>query len=310
MSTLIYGAGSLGLYFAARLAQAGEEVILKARGTAVERSRTEPLRVLGGESAEEVSGVQVIDSLVGVRADTAIIATKAWQVAEAARDLSAVLPPEAPVLTTQNGIDAPNSAGEYLRDGQVFASTVVVIANRVGPLDVRLIGPEVSLTMGSPAGRTASSARRLTEALCAAGAATTWTDDITAALWKKFALICSYGGVGAVVDAPVGQTRADVRTRGLVSAAMREVFAVAAVEGVQLTPEDFDEVLQVYLSGFAPETTSSMHRDLLAGRPSELEDQVGAVVHRSQRLGVPTPVLDTIYAAMAPREARVRVRAR
>jgi 2-dehydropantoate 2-reductase len=306
MSILIYGAGSLGLYFASRLAQAGEKVVLKARGTTADRSRTEPLRILGDEGVEEVSGVQVVDSLVGVRADAAIIATKAWQVAEAARDLSEVLPPEAPVLTTQNGIDAPSTAREHLRDGQVFASTVVVIATRSGLLDVRLIGPEASLTMGSPAGRSASSAGEITDALSAAGIATTWTDDISAALWKKLALICSYGGVGAIVDAPVGQTRANERTRGLVSTAMREVFDVAAAEKVSLTSEDFDEVLQVYISGFAPETTSSMHRDLLAGRPSELEDQVGAVVHRSRRLGVPTPVLDTIYAVMIPREARAR----
>ena len=306
MSIVVYGAGSLGLYFAARLAQAGKEVVLKARGAAVERSRIEPLRILSDEEIEEVREVQVVDSLAGVRADAAIIATKAWQVTEAARDLSAVLPPEAPVMTMQNGIDAPSTARGHLRDGQVFASTVVVIATRISPLDVRLIGPEASLEMGSPAGRSASSAAQITNALSAAGIATRWTDDITGALWKKLALICSYGGVGAIVDAPVGQTRADERTRGLVSTAMREVFAVAAAEKVSLTSKDFDEVLQVYISGFAPETTSSMHRDLVAGRPSELEDQVGAVVHRSQRLGVPTPVLDTIYAAMAPREARAR----
>ncbi|MCP3424477.1 ketopantoate reductase family protein [Rothia sp. AR01] len=308
MSIVVYGAGSLGLYLAARLAQAGEEVVLKVREMSGDHGRGETLRILTHEGIEDVTGVRNVESLAGVKADAAIVTTKAWQVGEAARDLAAALPPEAPVLTTQNGIDAPTSARGHLRDEQVLASTVVVIATRVAPLAVRLIGPDASLTVGSPSGRRASSARGLTDALSAAGLTMSWTDDITAALWKKLALICSYGGVGAIVDATVGETRADARTRRLVSQAMREVFAVAAAEGVRLTQEDLDDVSEVYLTGFAPGTTSSMHRDLLAGRPSELEDQVGAVVHRAERLCVPTPVLDTIYAAMAPREARARAR--
>lgn len=306
MSILVYGAGGLGLYFAARLAQGGQEVILKARTDAVQRSHDEPVTITRDGSTQEVHGIHLVDTLEGTRADAAIVTTKAWQVEEASRDMSAVLPVDAPVLTTQNGIDAAAMAATSLQSEQVFASTVVVIAERMGPLDVRMTGPEASLTVGSPAGQPASRTRELIGALDSAGISATWTEDIAAALWKKLALICSYGGIGAMLDATVGQTREDARSRGLVATAMTEVFSVADTEGVTLTESDFADDMDIYLKGFSSETTSSMHRDLLAGRPSELEDQVGAVVHRAQRARVPTPVLDLIYASMAPREARAR----
>lgn len=299
MTVLIYGGGGLGLYFAGRLAQAGHTVILKARAGAAAQSRTEPLRIKAGDTVDTVDGITVVTDLGAVSADAAIITTKAWQVGSAAEEMRAALKLDAPVLTVQNGIDAPRAATEHLNAGQVFASSAVVIAQRTDLLNVDVIGSEAALVVGSPAGVPESAAGSLLSTLVSAGVDVTWSDEITRVLWRKLALICSYGGVGAVLDATVGETRSDPRTRGLVESAMREVFAVAHSEGVSLPDEDLSEILQIYLTGFSASTTSSMHRDLIAGRPSELEDQVGAVVYRSQASGVTTPVLDLLYAALS-----------
>ncbi|MBU8578366.1 ketopantoate reductase family protein [Brevibacterium luteolum] len=306
MTLLVYGAGGLGLYFAARLAQSGHEVILKARRDTSRQSMHEPIRISKDGSTEEVHNIHVVDSLEGVRAQGAIITTKAWQVDDAARDLSAAITNDAPILTTQNGIDAPTRAARFVSSDRVFASTVVVIAERTGPLNVRVVGPEASITVGSIANRPPSDANRITRPLAAAGISTDWTDDIVAALWKKLALICSYGGVGAALDRNVGESRADARICGLVETAMSEVFSVAIAEGASLSESDLADDMDIFLHRFSPQTTSSMHRDLVAGRPSELEDQVGAVVHRAKSSRVATPVLDFIYASMAPCEASAR----
>ena len=141
----------------------------------------------------------------------------------------------------------------------MFASTVVVIAERTGPLNVRVVGPEASITVGSIANRPPSDANRITRPLAAAGISTDWT-----------------------------------------------VFSVAIAEGASLSESDLADDMDIFLHRFSPQTTSSMHRDLVAGRPSELEDQVGAVVHRAKSSRVATPVLDFIYASMAPCEASAR----
>lgn len=306
MTILVYGGGGLGLYFSARLAQAGHGVILKARSEAADRGRVEPLKIDNGQGTETVSGITIVSELSSVTADAAIITTKAWQVASAVKEMRGSLKPDAPILTVQNGIDAPRVAAEYLYPGQVFASSTVVIAQRTDLLNVSVIGPEAALVVGSLADVEKSAAEALVEPLKAAGIDVTWSDEIARVLWRKLALICSYGGVGAVLDATVGETRRDERTRKLVETAMKEVFAVAKREGVQVEDEDRVANMQVYLNGFSASTTSSMHRDVIAGRPSELEDQMGAVVHRSQNYGVPTPVLDLIYAALLKKSDKVQ----
>lgn len=307
MTVLIYGGGGLGLYFAARLAQAGHEVVLKARSEAADRSRTEPLRVDNGEIVETVSGIRIVSDLRSVSADAAIITTKAWQVASATQDMRDALKPGAPILTVQNGIDAPRVAAEQLSPEQIFASSTVVIAQRTDLLNVTVIGPEAALVVGSLDGEAELAADTLLEPLKSAGIDITWSNEIARVLWRKLALICSYGGVGAVLDATVGETRNDVRTRNLVATAMNEVFAVAESEGVHLDNGDHAANMQIYLNGFSASTTSSMHRDVIAGRPSELEDQVGAVVHRSQKTGVLTPILDLIYADLSKKTTQAQI---
>ena len=300
MKIVIFGAGGLGLYFAARLAQQGHEITLKGRDTTVAASMVSPLNLTIGDRTTAISNIRIVSSLEPTEADAGIITTKAWQVQDAAKALRAVLPKHTPVLTTQNGIDAPSSASLHLPPESVFASTVVVIAKRTSPCAVRVVGSDASLTVGSPNGNSPSDIAGLCDALTNAGISTEWTDDIASALWKKLALICSYGGVGAALDATVGQTREDPRTRDLVLSAMSEVFATAATENVTLSETDFTDNVRVFLDGFSPETTSSMHRDLREGRRSELEEQVGAVVHRARRAGVKTPVLDFVYSILSP----------
>jgi 2-dehydropantoate 2-reductase len=86
---------------------------------------------------------------------------------------------------------------------------------------------------------------------------------------------------------------------------MREILALAQARGVDLTEEAvtrnmaFTDRLQVG-------ATASMQRDIIAGRPSELEYQNGTVVRLGRQAGIPTPVHAFLYAALLPQERRAR----
>lgn len=308
MSTvLVYGAGGIGLYFAARIHATGTPVVLKARPEAVRASQADPIRVRRGEDTTEVGGVEVVDSIEGREFDAAVIATKAWQVRDAAREIAPTLVGGAPVLTTQNGVDAPAHASHHIPSAQVLAGAVVVIAKRIDTLSVEVVGPEASVTIGSLHDPTPTSvAASLLEVLRAAGVDANWADDVRTALWKKLALIASYGGVGALADATVGQTRSIPQARDLVEKAAREVLAVGNGAGARLTEDDLSDVLDIYERHFSPETTASLQRDIREGRPSELHDQSGAVVVHAAKLGIAAPVHETIFAALLPRETAAR----
>ena len=60
------------------------------------------------------------------------------------------------------------------------------------------------------------------------------------------------------------------------------------------------------LDAYPAEMTASMQRDIMEGRPSELEDQVGAIVRLGKESGVPTPVSNFIYSSLLPQELMAR----
>ena len=114
-------------------------------------------------------------------------------------------------------------------------------------------------------------------------------------------------GVGAISGKTIGEFREEPEARAMVEGAMREVVAVAAGHGVELRSDIVERTLR-FLDGLPAEGTASMQRDLLEGRPSELESQNGAVVRLGGEAGVPTPVNLEIYQRLLPFEEGNRAR--
>jgi 2-dehydropantoate 2-reductase len=127
------------------------------------------------------------------------------------------------------------------------------------------------------------------------------------AVWEKFLLVEPWGAVAAAARAPLGALRGLPEARALWVKAIEEVAALAAARGVAL-PQDAVEKTVERLDGLTPGATASMQRDIGAGRPSELEDQVGAVVRLGRAAGIATPVHDALYAVLMPQEAAARGR--
>ncbi|MGX6397448.1 ketopantoate reductase family protein [Rothia kristinae] len=311
MEILIHGAGAMGLYFAARLQQAGHRVRLVARTGWADAPR---VRIATEDAEETVELAEVTDAVPeGAAPDLVVLAVKAWAVPEVLRDLSTRVPAGTPFLPLQNGVTAPEHVVEAFPQAPVLASTCVVIVQRTAPGWVSLLGREAQLTVGvfssGDAGEPEEALGLAERVFAGTPVELVPVADVQRALWKKLALIASYGGVGAVTGLTVGQTRADGGARSLVWEGIEEVRSVARAHGVEFTGEDAAEVFAVYTDGFAAGTTSSMQRDLAAGRPSELEDQTGTVVARAGQVGVDVPVHGFIYRTQSAREAIARAEA-
>ncbi|GAB2563168.1 2-dehydropantoate 2-reductase [Nocardia heshunensis] len=305
----------MGLYFAAMLGRAGHQVTVVGRASTA-AAATEPLVL--GLGAEEISvpGIRAITEIPADAepADLIVVTVKAWQVAEAAKALQPLIGPRTAVLPVQNGVEAAADLAEVLGADHILGCTCVVIAQRIAPWQVRCLGAHATVEIGALTPDSNRPVGDLTawdvvgdvaSVLTAAGIGVTRSADIQVTLWRKLMLIASYGGVGALARQPVGVTRAEPATAELVRAAMQEVAAVARARGIALGDADVEQMLAVY-RGFSADTTSSMQRDLAAGRPSELEYQNGAVVRFGRAAGVATPIHDTIYASQLPGELLAR----
>ncbi|MDF3281365.1 2-dehydropantoate 2-reductase [Gordonia sp. L191] len=312
MNIVVVGAGALGLYFAAKLAAAPdvETVTLVARSDAADRfANGEPLVVDYGDQQRETRAVTVVSDIADVRgdADLVVVTVKSWQVPGVAELVAPLVGPRTLVMTVQNGVDAPLEVAKIVGSSHVVAATCVVIAQRIGPLTARCLGRDAAVEVGpiDHTDRPSDAHARLATVLLGAGLQVTVNLDMRRALWRKLMLVASYGGVGALCRQPTGVTATDPITHALVEAAMREVAAVACAHGVHVGPDDVTEAMSVYV-GFESATTSSMQRDLLAGRPSELFEQNGAVLAYAEQAGVEVPVHRMIVATQSPGERLAR----
>jgi 2-dehydropantoate 2-reductase len=243
-------------------------------------------------------------------ADAVIVAVKAWQVAELAPTLAPLVGPATVVVPLQNGVLAAGRLAAALGEGPVANGLVSVIAWLDGPGRVKHIGMTPRIVVGERGARGAAPSARLEAlagALRRAGCEATISPDVARASWEKYLLIEPWGAVAAAARAPIGVVRGVPETRALLAAAQEELAAVARARAVAL-PADAPARTLAFLDGVPAEGTASMQRDLGAGRPSELEEQTGALVRLAREAGVPVPVHDALLALLLPQEQAARGR--
>jgi len=317
MRIAIMGTGAVGGLYGFRLLRQGHDVLFIARGRTLEVLRTDGLTVIEPDGTRETLPVVATDaaSLADYESvDLALICVKAWQVRESAAVLRPILRDgerdaahdwATGVATMQNGVEAPGDIAEVLGEQHAIAGTTKVLCELEAPGVVRRVDFTPTISIGETDNTPTPRVRDLAEALTAGGVTTTVADDIDRALWEKFCFLVSYGGMCAVTRFPIGAVRTVPETRAMLDAAVREIQSVGRALGVNLDLGTPDHILD-FLDSVPEDTTSSMMRDLLAGRPSELEHQNGAVCRLGRKAGVPTPTHDFIYGAMKPGELRAR----
>ncbi|MFC8302922.1 ketopantoate reductase family protein [Specibacter sp. NPDC057265] len=296
----VIGAGGVGAYFAAALAKSGAEVHLLATERHVAPIAEHGITVTAGDGSPgftiPLAGVSSSAESIGV-CDAVILACKAGQVSLAMGSAQALIGPDTAVLPLQNGVTASERITETVGPGHALGGVAMIISYLHEPGIVHHVGGQPAITLGELDGTITPRATQLANALDAAGVSTAVSADIVTDMWRKFMLITSYGGVGALCREPVGRTRTNPKTRALVQDAMREVANLAGHAGANLGELDVARMMAQF-DAFGPDSTASMQRDLAAGRSSELEDQNGTVVRLALHHGVPVPIHHTIYRAM------------
>jgi 2-dehydropantoate 2-reductase len=307
MRIVVFGAGGVGGYFGGRLAQAGEEVIFIARGQHLQAMREEGLRVDSVYGDFVIKPVQVIDDPAAVsEVDVVLVAVKTWQVKEAAEAIRPMIGPQTLVVPLQNGVEAPTQLAEVIGSEPVIGGLCGLISYIAGPGHVCHAGGEPFITFGELDNRRSERVERLYQAFSRTiGVKATVPPDIQVAMWNKFLLITAWSGVGSITRAPIGVILNLPETRRMLIQAMQEVFEVGQASQIALPPEVFERTMG-FFEAVPPQGTASMQRDVMAGRPSELEAQNGAVVRLGQAVGVETPLHGYIYYSLLPLELRAR----
>ena len=238
-------------------------------------------------------------------ADLILICTKSWQLGGVAQQLAAHLDPKTIVLPLQNGADNAERLGEILPQAQVLGGLCKIVSKieRPGVIDHFTFMPEI--VFGELSGEMSTRGKKLQETFEAAGIKSVCSANIRRDIWLKFLFIASISGLGALTRSVLGVMREDDYLRKKIEETGQEIIKVGQAQGVEIFEEDLELIFSMIDKGDF-QTTMSMQRDVMEGRPSELENFNGYVVAQGKELDIPTPVNAFIYRSLRPLERAAR----
>jgi len=298
--TAIFGAGGVGGYFGGLLAQAGHEVSFIARGEHLRALQEAGLRVNSVNGDFTIRPARATDTPAEIGpVDYVVVAVKQYSLREAAPQIRPLVGPETTVVPLLNGVDAHQPLIEAVGAGPVVGGLCSLVSLVEAPGVIRQESKLRRVVVGELDRRKSDRVERLVRAWAAAGAEAIHAEDILVALWTKFVFIASFGGVTSLARCNAGELLASRETRELFVEAMREVEAVARARHIELAPDAVEKGLSIAVA-FEPTATSSMQRDVAAGKPFELEAFSGTVVRLGEQAGVATPMHQMLYGLLKP----------
>ena len=307
MKIAIFGSGGVGGYFGGRLALAAQDVTFVARGAHLAAIKESGLRVdsIGGDFV--VHPAKATDSPQSIgRADLVILATKAWQLDSAIEQMKPLVGEGTMILPLLNGMEHMDTLLTSFDRKNVLGGLCRISAFAAGPGYIRHVGVPPFIAFGELDNSKTARVDSLKEIFSALNGITVDTpSDINAAMWEKFIFISGTSGVGAYTGQTIGEFRANPETRAMLFNAMNETAAVARARGAALS-ESFVSDTMSRIDTIQPHIIASMQKDIMEGRPSELNEQTGAVIRMGRTAGIPTPTHEAIYAKLLPLENKAR----
>ncbi len=305
MKIAIIGAGGVGGYFGGKLAKAGYDVTFLARGEhliAIQQKGLTVKSILGDFAIDNVKVTDRIDT-IGFT-DLVILGVKAWQVRDISKELLTIIKKDTTVLPLQNGVMAAEELRENINQVNIVGGLCRIISKIEAPGVINHFGVEPSILFGE-LDNTGTERIDLIKAMFdKAGISSKISEDITADLWKKFIGIC-VSGLLAVTKTTYGELRELMETRQLMIELLNEIYLLSQKIGIKIEPGFVGKTVSV-IDSFPYGSTSSLTRDVLEGRPSEIEYQNGAVVRLGEKYGVDTPVNRFVYTSILPMEMKAR----
>ncbi len=319
MKICIFGAGAIGGTIGARLALAGHEVSLVARGAHLAAIRANGLTLLQGAERHVVT-VKASDhpAHLGPQ-DAVIIALKSHTLAAAVDGIAPLLKDDTAIVTAINGVpwwffngwggvhqgtalqscDADGRIARAIAPSRVVGGVVFMAANVPEPGVVRWNSGS-RFVLGEPVHQASARVDALAAALVGAGIEAVASDNIRREIWLKLLGNVCFNPVSVLTGVTTDLMLDDRHLSSLFAGMMREAIAVANALGLDVTIKPDERMAQTRKLG---PIKSSMLQDIEAGRPIELDAIVGSVVEIAERLGIATPFINTVFGAVRVRAA-------
>ncbi len=317
MRICIYGAGAMGGYLGALLAESGAEVTLIARGGHLAAMKRRGLKLISGGVERRVWPNCTDHPGEAGEQDAVILTLKAYSLASAAEAMGPLLGPETMVVTAQNGVPwwyfhrhGGRLEGRRLAcldpDGRLWRALapercvgcVLYPAAEIAAPGVVRHSFGSRLILGEPDGSDSKRCRRLSRVLTAAGLEAPVQPNIRQEIWLKLWGNLSFNPLSVLTGGTLAEIAQDRGTRSVVRRMMAEAEQVAKAIGISF-PIDIEA--RIERANSVGDHKSSMLQDYERGRPLEIDALLTAVIEIGRAVDAETPLLDTIHALLVQR---------
>jgi 2-dehydropantoate 2-reductase len=299
MKVAIMGAGGLGGYFGAYLAQAGHDVAFIARGAHLSAMRQNGLRVISELGDTYLTDPVATDDpgIVGY-VDYVILAVKLWDTETALEAATPMIGQSTAVVSLQNGVEKDEILGRIVGPDRVIGGVSYLAVKIARPGVIEQTGRVARAIVGELNGARTERLSSLAQMLASAGIDTAVSDDIVRATWEKFVFLVGVAGITSLLRTDIGRVRENADARSLLGDTMLEAVRVGLALGVNLPPE-FAQAQLRYCDTLPAGMRASMAVDLQRGRRLELPWLNGAIVRLAGEHHVDAPVNGVIARALS-----------
>ncbi|WP_369147840.1 ketopantoate reductase family protein [Streptomyces sp. R44] len=311
MKILVVGAGATGGYFGALLARAGEDVTFLVRPARAAALRERGLRVVGRDEEWTVEPRLVTAGELREPYDLVLLSVKSTGLDRAIEDVAPAVGPDTAVIPLLNGLAHIDALNARFGTGAVLGGVAKVVTTLDDAGDIRRLAPLAHLAFGEQSGEREArdgtvSARveRIRKVLEGAGIDAPVPADVITAMWHKWVFITTFGAVTSLMRGTVGEVYDVEGGPAFGPAVLDEASAIAAAAGHPVPEQERAATLAVVSASGSP-MVPSLYRDLVAGRPTEVEHLFGDLTARARALGVPTPLLDLATLHLRVHQRRV-----
>lgn len=296
---LVVGIGGVGGYFGGLLAQKyrgseAVEVNFLSRGKNLEAIRTRGLKVR--EAGEEFTAVpaRTVDQVRDLpKMDLVMVATKSYALEDAIRQIAPVVGPETTILPLLNGVFSKKIIEKIVPQATVLEGCVYIISQLAGPGIVEKTGKYQALHFGLK-GHPQDKIARLNKLFLEAGIDSNTPDDIEKVIWEKYIFISTVATATSFFNCTIGEITGDPSRLAVTREMLEEIYRIGLAMKIDLREDMVEQAIKM-MHSVPPGDTSSMHRDFLAGRETEVEILTGFIVKAGMVVAIPTPRFEEAY---------------
>ena len=306
MKIVVVGAGGVGGYFGGRLAQAGFDLTFLLRDAQFEAIKQNGLQVKSIKGDFKVFPKVINDvKTLNNTPDLIILGIKSWQLIALAKKIKPIVGKNTLVLPLQNGADNADKLLTVLPRKNVLAGLCRIVSKVESPGIINHFDFEPEIIFGNLNNQITEPLKALKNAFDKAGIKNKLSENILTDIWIKFLFITTYSGIGALTRMPIGAVRAHAYLMNMMLETADEVLQIAQAKKIALTQQNVKNCISA-IENLDYHSTASMQRDLMEGKPSELENFNGYIVKQGLELGIKTPINDFIYYCLLPQEQKAR----